>query len=311
MALRSVGSEVIISTKSYRSDNATFLKSRGDSLKIIADRHGCALSDTWMYFLEKERSGATVFSDSVHQDADGHEAYAEAHKGILSPAIKLPAKGNIQSNTRVFGAVYQSNNAVWVKYPNYCQVQFAPSETSGDTNQACTATSDLTNPALLFGGRTSSNAVTTLTTGEFATYSHAWATSIDLIVDGSSAFTADVMRNNMDANPGGTLGTISFSATTSGQIQVLEGIDGGDYCDVSTNFRMGRGVQLVCTSGTMKIIGAIFHCDKMKELDILTDVTYTGTWGTEAYIFNHPISRYSDTDGNNFSFSFIQFSLTT
>jgi hypothetical protein len=299
-ALRLAGSEVLILTKNYRSDNADFLKTRADALRLIADRHGCALADTWMYFLEKERAGSTVFADTVHQAAAGHVSYAEAVGGILSPAITLAAKDRPNTPARVYGAAYQANNSEWARYPNYCQIQFAPSATDGTTDQTTTAASALTNPALAFGGRVTGNAVTTLANTKVAKFAHGYATSVYLIVDGSSTFTCDIKHQNASS----TLGSVTFASATSGQVQVLEAVLGGDYCDVTTAFRISRGIQIEVTSGTLKLIGVMFTCDRHKELDILTDVTYTGTWSSEAWIYNHPLSKYSATDGDSFSFSF-------
>lgn len=299
-ALREVGTEVILVTSNYRSDNADFLKTRSDYLRKIAINHGCALVDTWMYVLEKSRAGYTVHADTVHMAADGHKAWAEALYGVLSPAFYPYSKPNVVSTGRAFGAQYESNSTEWIKYPNSCQIQFTPSSTDGTANQTTTATTALLNPAILFGGKTSSTAVTTLANTKKASFAHPWATNVDLLVDGSSSFTAAIKTQS----EGTTLATVSFTSSTTGRVEVVEGTGAGTYADVTDVFRYNRGIQIVVTSGTCKLIGVIFHCDKMKELDLVREVTYTGTWSTEAWINSHPISYYTDTDGDYCTFDF-------
>ncbi len=296
--LRKAGSEVIIVTQNYRTDNATFLETRGDDLKKIADATGSALVDTWMYVLEDDRSGLTVHSDVIHMAADGHKAWAKALSGVLNPALELESE-KIADVSYVIG-LDSGDAREWDMHPNYSSIQFSPYDTDGTVDQTTTATVANKNPAILFGGKTSSTAVTTVANTKFASFGHPWATSFDLLVDGSSDFTADIKIQSQ----GSTIGTATLSGGTSGRAEIVEGVGATTYSDIAAEFRRNRSIQIVVTSGTMKIIGVIFRCDKITELDIDADVKTNGTFSSEVWAYANPHSVYSDTDLDSISFDY-------
>jgi hypothetical protein len=299
-ACREAGSEVIIVTQNNRTDNATFLLSKGDIIKKIALEYGCAVADTWEYVLEKDRAGFTTHADVIHMAADGHKAWAEAIKGVLSPAFIMKSSATPTLPAQCIGVSYEANNLEWNRLANSCQIQFTPSSTTGTAATSTAATSSVKNPAILYGGKTSANAATSLASGEVASYAHPYANYVSLLIDTSSVFTADIKTDNQTV----TLGSVTFGSTTTNGVIVLEAVNGGSYANVSTAFRSNKGIQVVCTSGTAIILGVVFHCDKMREVDIETEVKYTGTWSTEAWSYSHPISRVSDTDQDSFVFDF-------
>lgn len=298
--LRKVGSEVVIVTQNYRTDNTVFLKDRGDTLDIMAQATGAALVDTWMYVLEDDRAGLTVHDDAVHMAAEGHKSWAKALSGVLNPALELMAD-KTPDISYVIGDGVSADGRNWDMHPNYCMTQFTPYATDGTVAQATTVTAVNKNPAVILGGKTTSNAVTSVATGQYAAFGHMWANAFDVIVDGSNVFTADIKVQNKAS----TIGSISLGTANSGEAVVIEGGAATAFADLSSNFRSNKSIQIVVTSGTMKILGVVFRCDKITELDIDTDVKTKGTFTSEAWAYAHPNSVYSDIDGDSISFDYV------
>lgn len=296
--LRLNGTEVIITSSNYGRDTPIFLYDDTNLMRQIADVWGCEFADTWSYVKEAEWNGDVVHSDSIHMSAKGHKAWARSIRSVLNDIDQESENLNASNETRF---MTQLSSGLYTKFPNACEIVYDPfAKTS--TTVSGTVTSSFFNPAILFGGKDSTNYIQNLEVGQHAQYGHAHAHAVDILFDYSSAFTANITRNG-DAIP---VKTVSFSGTHASRVGLIEVAELGVWGDATTGkpgYRNG-GIKIACTSGLMKIVGVVFHTWKNNEIR-LKDIDFTGSWSEEAWIWNVPVTKYSDTDGDSLSFEFI------
>lgn len=294
--LRDAGTEVIILTQNPSSTDNDYLKQQGEDYAKLADAYGCELCDTWAFVRAAKVAGQTTHADAVHMAQAGHIAYAKAVRSVIN---SLDQERYIQVERQKTRFMLPADSAKSRKYPNSAEIQFTPFETTGAPG-ATSVTTVNKNLALLFGGKTTSNAVTTIATGQNAYFGHANPHSLDLLVDWSSPFTAEIYRQD------GTvlLGTVTSSYSLS-RIACMEGVPIaglGDMASTKPGYE-NTSIKIVVTSGTLKLVGVIFYSWKKKEIPI-SAIDFKGTWNEEAWSYSTPYSKYSDTNGDSMLFEY-------
>lgn len=89
--LRTQGIEVLLLTDNARKGQNVKdpYWGEGEFVRAMADRYGCALADTAAYMCEADLLGEDIYRDSLHQNSLGHEKWAEAIAGVLSPEVTV------------------------------------------------------------------------------------------------------------------------------------------------------------------------------------------------------------------------------
>lgn len=300
--LRRLGTEVIIGTSNYRSDNTSFLYSDGDYLIKLAETYGCEIADTWSYVWESENlKGNNCHYDVIHMSTSGHVAWASAVRSVMNDLKQEAASIPPTNQSRIIPAMYTDSSGISAKLPNKAEVQFTPMTHTG-TVIAGTQTDERKNPAIAYGGKTASNYITQLTTGQYAWFGHAGASALDFLVDLSYAFTADLYTQN-----GATkIGTISSTTVVAGRVGLIEGLGVGTFgtATAGNSGLINRAVQVIVTSGTMNVVGAVFYTWNKSEL-LFDDIAFKGTWAEESIYYSPSNSKWTDTDGDSFYFEFV------
>ncbi|OMF54684.1 hypothetical protein BK138_16125 [Paenibacillus rhizosphaerae] len=297
--LRSRGVEVIIGTSNYQSNNLTFLYSDGPILSRIAEAYGCEVADTWSYVREAQYNGKTVHADTIHMSADGHIAWASALRAVIND-ISQSGESFYQANQSRIVTTDAADTSG--KFPNLAEVVFKPSSHNGTITGNGGSGNKTFNPALQFGGKTSTDCTTQLATGQYAWFGHANALCMDVLYEMATTFTADIYTNN-----GGTkVGTISSATTAPGRVALVEafslntmpgGLGGNKPGYVNQAF------QIVVTSGSMNLVGVVFYTWNKKEI-LFEEMNFIGTWAKDTGFYSPASGRYTDTDGDSVFFEF-------
>lgn len=295
--LRKNGTEVILTSQNNMTTDLTFMYAESAIVAQMADAWGCEFADVWCYVREAELNGINCHSDTTHMNAAGHVMWAKAIRSVLNDRVQERESIDVTNVQRV---ITETDGTISTKFPNTCDVQFTPFNHSGTVTGGA-STISTSNPALNFGGKTTANYVTRLTSGQFAWFAHAHAHAVDFLVGSESSFTADIKTEN----GGSTLGSISFTAPGNARIALVEGINIGAYTSVASPLPgyLNRGVQIVVTSGTCNLVGAVFHTWTTKEIPF-SSIDYVGTWAEDTWSYSHPVSKYTDTDGDSLVFEF-------
>lgn len=296
--LRLLGTEVIVTSSNFGRDTPTSLYDETATMSTMADVWGCEFADTWSYVKEASWNGQTVHVDSIHMSALGHLAWAEGIRSVLNDIKQEPERVELSNQSRI---ITELDSAISSKFPNAVDIVFNPFARTGTTNSGAVTTTTF-NPAILFGGKDSSNYIQNLEVGQYVDFAHAHAHAVDILFDYSTAFTADIL------NQGGAtvIKSIAFAGVHPSRIGLIEGVNIGTYGDASVGkpgYRNG-GLRIKCTSGTMKVVGVVFHKWKSKEIPF-KDIEFIGSWNEEAWTYSHPISKYTDTDTDWFTFDFV------
>jgi hypothetical protein len=285
---RKVGTEVIIITQSNVSINPLTMYSDSMFFKKLADVYGCAIADTWCYVEDKQNSGFEVHADGTHMNSEGHKAYANAIRSLLHT--------NYQETDYVFNnSGIRVNSKGKTRFPNSCEIAFNSFETNG-TLETTVVTSD--NPAMTFGGKTVDNARLTLTSGQYARFNHPNAFAVDILYEMNSTWTCDLKKSTSDTI---VVSGLTFSGT-SNRVGLKELVDIDTYSISGTSYA-NQGINIVCTSGQMRIIGVVFYVQENEEINPKT-IDFVGTWGEEAWQYNTYFSKFSDTIGDYLQFEF-------
>jgi len=290
-SLRDHNIDVLILTQNYRSDNATYRYSTGEQDLQFAQQFGCSIADTWSFVKEKEENGGTVFADTIHMAQDGQDAYADSIRSVLSEN-KIDSKV-ITKSFRTHKEISDSNLSF--KFPNTVNLQM-PFSHNG--TEVATAMDDLINPVVQFFGIDSSVSVINLAVGERADFSHDFASAFDVIIERNCTFTANITR----ANGTSVIGTISN--VPSGVLPgVLEGVNIGVYTNITEDLLSNKGIQIIVTSGTMKLMCASFITYK-NDTVLFKDISFFGTWNEESFDFGVEKVKYSDVVDDYFNFEY-------
>lgn len=285
---RKMGTEVVILTQNNVSTNPLTMYSDSMFFKKLADVYGCAIADTWCYVEEKQNNGIEVHADGTHMNAEGHKAYANAVRSLLHT--------NYQETDYVFNnSGIRVNTKGKTRFPNSCEIAFNSFETTG-TVVSTLVTSD--NPAMTFGGKTTSNATLELTAGQYARFNHPNAFAVDILYEMNSTWTCDLKKSTSDTV---IVSGLTFSGT-SNRVGLKELVDIDTYAISGTSY-VNQGINIVCTSGTMRIIGVVFYVQENEEINPKT-IDFVGTWGEEAWQYNTYFSKYTDTIGDYLQLEF-------
>ncbi|WP_211749711.1 SGNH/GDSL hydrolase family protein [Paenibacillus sp. Marseille-Q4541] len=296
--LRTNDVEVILTSSNFSRDDSNFLYDDTKLMRDMADVWGCEFADTWAYVREAQWNGDNVHADSIHMSTKGHIAWAKAIRSTLNDIYQEPELTNPHTQTRIMPV---SDSGLYSKFPNACEIVFDPFAKTG-TTEGGTSTVASFNPALLFGGKLTTNYLQTVSQGQNVQYGHAHAHAVDIIYEYSSAFTANVTRNG-DAIAVKTISHSTIHPTRIGLIEVADLGVWGDASNGKPGYR-NAGIKINCTSGTMKIVGVVFHTWKNRELRF-DEIKYTGTWLEEPWMWNVPYTKYTDTNGDSFDFEFL------
>lgn len=297
--LREAGIEVIIGTENFRTDSSAYMFDYGPRLVALADAYGCELVDTWAYVWELSSYGtdtSLTFADVIHMAQRGHDAWAQAMGGVLVS----PAPG-LDTGTR-FGPRILSRELspqYVTKGPNAAYTAFTPHSTTGTVT--ATELADADNPAVLLGGKTRATTLTRLTAGQVAKFAHSGAHAVDVLYARSTAWEAKIRSQD-----GGTV-LATISSTASGlpfAAALAEGVAFGTYGDIASGQpgTSNKGIQIECTSGTLDLIGVVFHSYRATELP-LARLEEIGTWESSPWLYA-PAGRYTDTVGDSVNIPF-------
>ncbi|EPX82108.1 SGNH/GDSL hydrolase family protein [Salipiger mucosus] len=294
--LRRAGTEVVIITENGRESNPTGYFENGLQMRRIADAMGCAFVDTDGYMYAGTLAGQAMYDDGVHQSTLGHEYYAEALSSVLAPKIR--ARGEVNPDPRrSVGAPDAAQNSVWAKLGGHAHLQVDPVTTTGTRDQQGRYTTPLERiPSIVVGGKTETTWVTVLEAGEVAEFSHPHWSSVHMLFDPYFTFTAKLTRQN------GTADLISYEHAS---VQVNRVLATEPYFPpyYTSYQRADYSVQVECLTGTLKLVGMVFGTDYTREVPF-GEITFNGTWATEAGRMSDPFTYYTDTDGDYLAFEF-------
>ena len=290
--LRSRGIEVIICSENFRSDNASFLYDQGNIMKAISDEYGCAFADTWVFVQESQDEGNTVLADTIHLTEQGKNAYANSFRTIIND-IRLDIGNVLVSDFRSIKE--QSDTDLSRNFPNSTEFDCTPKNSTGTL--IASSVSDFKNPSVQYGNKPSATSIIELQVGEEAKFAHSYASSLDVVVDGSSAFDLDILSQG-----GAVIGSVSMTASAN-IVKVKEGVLLSDYLNVTGNLMLNRGSQIKCTSGTVKLYGVLWHVYKNISIKY-SEIDLKGTWAEESWGSRNPNSLYTDTIGDSFTFTY-------
>lgn len=266
---RRLGIEVVVFTENNRTDNAAFLETDGPVLRRICDAYGAELCDTWAYMRAAQLLGETVHSDVIHQSQLGHEIYAQAMRSTINDYVQRP-----YLVTRPPGRRIVSFTGAFA--PDAMDIAFVPNTGTGTADNATAVTSAAENMAILFGGRTSANAVSRIaTTGQVVRITHPFWLGLDLIVQGDSSFTVDIEVNGSAVKSG-----ISYTSAGA-RVHVMEALTPVEVDALTSDSAYNAGCDIKVTSGELRFIGAGFLTWKNREKP-RRDISFYGTWTEEA-----------------------------
>jgi hypothetical protein len=294
--LRKQGTEVIIITQNNQTINETIMYDDGFDIKVIADVYGCDVADTWSFVREAQLNGLTVHADTTHMSADGHIAYAKALRSVFND---LQQGKSEYKNPNVNLYARLDNQQLATKFPKVAEILFDPYNHTG-ARIAGTVTDPKKNPAILFGGKTSSNYILELQAGEYAYFGHPHVAGVDLLCDWGTAFTADIKHNSGLT----VLATVNNTFSGLNRVGLNESvpIPLGSTSDGSPSY-LNKGFRIDCVTGTLRLVGVVCYTFPNKEI-LPSEMEFIGTYAEEAWSYAHPYSKYSDTDGDSLIFKF-------
>ena len=304
-ALRSAGCEVLLVT-----DNPSYpvlgtapgtwaLYNDADQIFIAAQAYGVAVADTSAYMSEAFLRGIPVYRDSIHQSygtpagasapavSTGHECWAEAISGVVSPAVAKPA---LVHDVPVF-------RAQEARQPGQAKLLLAPDlKTSGTASTLAAVATGISGYAdfcALFGVPAASCRLR-VPVGGIVHLSHPMMIAAQLLVQGND-FTADVRTNN-----GATLfRSINFVAGAGGARPTL--LDASSFADFSLTQHANSTITIHVTSGEMWLLAGVV------QTPLYEDVTDSGVfigsgWAREASVYADVPVRYTDAVNDAVSF---------
>lgn len=304
-ALRSAGCEVLLVTDNpsgaVLGTNPTTwpLYSDSEQIFVAANAYGVAVADTAAYMAEAFLRGLPVYRDTIHQSygtpagatadavATGHECWAEAIAGVVSPAIAKPA---LVQDVPVF-------RAQEARQPGQAKLLLAPDlKTSGTASTLAAVATGISGYAdfcALFGVPAASCRLR-VPVGGIVHLSHPMMIASQLLVQGND-FAADVRTNN-----GATLfRTINFVAGAGGARPTL--LDASSFADFSLTQHANSTITIHVTSGEMWLLAGVV------QTPLYEDVTDSGSfvgasWGREASVYADVPVKYTDSVNDAASF---------
>ena len=307
---RSRGSEVILLTDNDKEDGSGTIWSNYATMAAICDAYGAALCDTASYLDEIEQQGTDAHIDNNHPNATGVASHAKTIRNLLSDYPLRPSANSEQPKTRI---------AAWDTAADYASLYFGrradfvcvPSSTTG----TFVATDILSNstyytkiPSVVLGQKTVGDCTLELDAGEYAFYSHPFASRIDVIWE-----TSNPSWTTYQQTPAGvTLKTHAPSAD-SAAVKLQEATTASEidnYTDPTgseTTASPLRNVTVKFTgaTGTTKLLGVVFWTVPYDEIPE-SNRRYGGLWSVETQNSGAiPAAPYTDTVGSTVEFEFV------
>ncbi|GGK28917.1 hypothetical protein GCM10010965_22190 [Caldalkalibacillus thermarum] len=246
--LRQEDIEVILVAVSSGEHGREGESSAYQTLNMLADIWGTELVDPWGYLNHGETQHA--FEADGRLSLAGQQALAQAIRSVLNKR-KQRAEEIELPETRY--PVAQSHGQL-ESIPAYAEVMFEPLNHSGEHTGG--QVDDLyRNPALRWGERHVSNYIIELRPGQAAYFKHPRAMAVDLLVDLSSQFTADLKV----ASDAVILDSVSGGKDGWHEIGLIKGISPERYSQFPFLYEIGFNIEV--TSGTMKLVGTVFYVE--------------------------------------------------
>lgn len=302
-AVRDTGAEVIIVTSNERFDQPTSLEADGYEMARIADAYGCELADTHAYVRERRATGVNVhysytgFQDIIHMSTEGHECWASALRSIIND---VDQESDAPTFDPSFARIIVPDVSGVKKFPNSCEVMFDPSWTDGTREVAGTTGSGSKNPSINFGGRGSSNYITRLNPGQSAVFGTAHGHAFDLLYEQVNVFTGEVWVTG--SSGWGKFGNINSAYNGIQKVALMECIPQSAFG--STTGYANKAVKVICVTGKMDVVGAVFHTWKNSEI-LSRHVDFVGSWSDVTWTGGHPAAKATSNSNDWLSFEFI------
>lgn len=296
------GMEVIV--WATNSAAMTDLQSEGQQLASICDLYGAAFVDIWAHFKYRRDLGndAELTTDSLHYSAAGYALWAKSFRGVVN-LLNQESQASEVPNVRLLP---DASASVRPRFAEVQEVAFVAGNTTGTQGSGAWTTVE-THPGLLYGGRLTTNAVLALGAGQFGRFAHPLMTSLHLIVEADSAFSAIIRLGATDIK------TVNYVPVggAAGQPWIVEALSTDEVASLITSglYAYGKpgggidsaGLFVLQSSGTVRLMGVMFGTLQGAEVNLLTDPFYSGTWVNGAF----PIVRYSNTNLDFVQFSFV------
>lgn len=292
--IRDNGIEVILTTQNFRSTTGEEHFDDAKIIKKIADAYGCAIADTWCYMKELQQTGVNPLFDTVHPNEAGKEAYASCIRTIINNK-DLKFKSPSINTTRILKD--QDDPNLNKNFPNSSEIDCHPFFNDGSI--IASSSPDLINPAIAYSGKTSALSVISLSVGQKVKFCHGFASAFDVIIDGSMVGDFDIKRHNETT----IIKSYSQGVASVNRPKLVE-VTVSEYTNTNLSLIENTGIQIVCTNGTVKIYGILWHTYKNNTID-LDLVKKTGTWTSLInWVYGHRRCFYTDTIGDYMSFKY-------
>ena len=197
--ISAAGADVIILNTGPNTTTTDYRYDQGPYLRAMCDQHGWGFVDLNAFQRAQLDAGNTSgFIDGVHPSRTGNEFYAARILDLLTTYKREPATPSRNRFSTV--SRYELGTSLEAYAPEEFDVLANAARTTGATDQATLGSSSAStiNPMILFGGKTSSTAITVLETNEWSIYGHPLARAWDLLVevDPTEAVDIDIMRES-------------------------------------------------------------------------------------------------------------------
>lgn len=286
--LREKGIDVILGTQNPRSVDLEYISDVRKYMVQMAVKYGCTIMDSFSYVREAFQNGVAVHSDGLHMSPAGHLEYSKAFRSVLNDVL-LP-----ESTTKedFQGRLYKPNK---VNVP-YMEIQTIPFSTTGTWVSSGFAIQKIM--STMFAGLDKTASKLQLETGQNAFFAHPHNRGFDLLYDMNDTFTAEIYRNN-----GGVLvGTITKTGLGYERLGLVEAYNRGGSS--KSGSLASDTYEIRVTSGTMKILGAVFYTPKNEFIDT-SKMFKKGSFGTSSGRYSVPNTTYTDTVNDSLTFEFI------
>lgn len=278
-SLKRLGGDVILLNENSNSNALTSNSAFLVTIRDIAKAYGCGMADSYSRVNEWNRAGTNTYSDSVHQNQLGWNAYAGAIRSILNDRIQDPGPivGVPLPPRVVKGATSYDSDRMF----EVANVVTTPVATSGTVT---TLTSNIGANAVpkLFNVTTT----TLIQSGGYASYTFPFWSAVRIIVNrrdgGTNSFggylafadSSGTARKIKDVSftdsSGGALANLLFWGVDIADAQTIQTTDypykAGAVGSVRPAMLQNGSIRLYVTNGTASILGAIFYSPTWRPL---------------------------------------------
>ena len=287
--IRDKGIDVVILTQNPAASNPTSRAGDEYFYRSMAETYGCLLVDTQAYFRLEVEFGralgttADLFGDSIHQSALGHQLYAKA---ILNALLDYDSTAAVPANKTVVSRSYlpaQTDRAAAIAGLNSYYLVKRPDSLRGISGVTYTTATDTSIRNPIYGRGTTTNSVTTIASGGYATWGVEYANAAYIIYRENS--TANTLTVAIQAG-GSTLATLT-TGVTNGRTSVQKVTLAGGY-------PANRPIRITNTSGNaIQIYGVVFETHADVAFNRNTDGSYAGVKLNGAWSYSDFLSMAS------------------